>query len=161
LLEDDQLANASGVLAELKETGSQRTPAEFRLRRKTVDYVDVETKASVILRDGQPYAVLGMGHDITDRKRAEEELRESEEKHRRLFETMSQGVVYQAANGAIVSANPAAERILGLSLDQMMGRTSSDPGWEATREDGSDFPGNEHPAMVALRTGEPVYGVTM
>jgi two-component system cell cycle sensor histidine kinase/response regulator CckA len=95
------------------------------------------------------------------RKQTDEALRESEEKHRRLFETMTQGVVYQAANGAIVSANPAAERILGLSLDQMMGRTFSDPGWEATREDGSDFPGNEHPAMVALRTGEPVYGVTM
>ena len=110
------------------------------------------------LPDGQ---IAALYDDITERTQAEGVARESEERHRRLFETMTQGVVYRAADGAIVSANPAAERILGRSLDQMMERTSSDPGWEATREDGSDFPGNEHPAMVALRTGKPVYGVIM
>ncbi|MFN2343710.1 MAG: response regulator, partial [Desulfonatronovibrio sp.] len=54
----------------------------------------------------------------------EEKLRESEEKHRRLFETMAQGVVYHASDGIIISANPAAERILGLKFDQMRGRSS-------------------------------------
>ena len=34
------------------------------------------------------------------------------------------GVVYQDNNGLIISANPAAEEILGLSIDQMQGRTS-------------------------------------
>jgi len=91
--------------------------------------------------------------EIADRNKAEEALRESEEKHRRLFETMIQGVVYQASDGRILSANPAAERILGLSLDQILGKTSLDPGWRSIREDGSDLPGEEHPAMVALRTG--------
>jgi PAS domain S-box-containing protein len=80
----------------------------------------------------------------------------SEENYRRLFETMAQGVVYQAADGKIISANPAAERILGLSLDQMQGKTSLDPGWKSIREDGSELTGKEHPAMVALRTGKPV-----
>ncbi len=84
------------------------------------------------------------------------ELRDSEARHRRLFETMAQGVVYQAADGRIISANPSAERILGLTLDQMMGRTSMDPCWRSIREDGSDLPGSEHPAMIALRTGQPV-----
>ena len=93
---------------------------------------------------------------ITERKQWEKTLRESEEKHRRLFETMAQGVVYQAADGRIISANPAAERILGLTLDQMMGKTSMDPGWKAVREDGADLDGQDHPAMVALRTGKPV-----
>jgi len=41
LLDDDQRAKASGVLAELRQTGSQRTLAEFRLRRKTGEYADV------------------------------------------------------------------------------------------------------------------------
>ncbi len=85
---------------------------------------------------------------------AEEALRKSEEKYRTLFETMAQGVVYQAADGRIISANPAAERILGLSLKQMQGRSSMDPRWRAMREDGSDFPGDRHPAMEALRTGK-------
>jgi PAS domain S-box-containing protein len=98
---------------------------------------------------------------ITERIQAEESLRLSEEKHRTLFETMTQGVVYQDSNGRIVSANPAAERILGLTLDQMQGRTSADPRWEAIHEDGSDFPGETHPSMVALKTGKEVRNVVM
>jgi PAS domain S-box-containing protein len=78
-----------------------------------------------------------------------------------LFETMAQGVVYQTASGEIALANPAAERILGLSLDEMQGQKSVDRCWRAIHEDGSNFPGKEHPPMVALRTGSPVRDVVM
>ena len=78
-----------------------------------------------------------------------------------LFDSIPLGIVIQDAVGAIVGANPAAERILGLSLDQMRGRTSADSGWHAVREDGSPFPGCEHPAMVTLRTGQAVNDVVM
>ncbi len=91
----------------------------------------------------------------------EERARSSEARYRRLFKTMTQGVVYQATDGRITDANPAAQRILGLTLDQMQGRTSTDPRWRAIHEDGSDFPGDDHPGMVALHTGEPVLGVVM
>jgi len=100
-------------------------------------------------------------HDITLQKSAEKALRESEEKHRNLFETMVQGVVYQDADGQVCSANPTAERILGLTLDQMRGRTSIDPRWKSIHEDGSDFPGETHPSMVALKTGNLVNNVIM
>ncbi len=99
--------------------------------------------------------------DINERKRGEESLKASEEKFRNLFQTMIQGVVYQDADGRIISANPAAERILGLSLDQMQGRSSLDPRWHAIHEDGSDFPGETHPAIVALRSGQPVLNIVM
>jgi PAS domain S-box-containing protein len=103
----------------------------------------------------------GVTRDITERKRAEENLRASEQRFRTLFEMMAQGVVYQDAAGAIISANPAAEDILGLSLDQLQGRTSLDPRWHAIHEDGSDFPGETHPAMEALRSGQSVHNVIM
>jgi len=99
--------------------------------------------------------------DITLRRQAQEDARRSEALYRQLFETMLEGVVYQDAEGKIFSANPSAERILGLTLDQMTGRTSMDPRWRAVREDGSDFPGEEHPAMLALRSGKPVQGLVM
>ena len=92
---------------------------------------------------------------------AAEALRASEEKYRTLFQTMAQGVVHHSAGGKIISANPAAGRILGLTLDEMQGRTSTDPRWRATHEDGSDFPGQTHPAMVALQTGREVRDVVM
>ena len=77
------------------------------------------------------------------------------------FLAMSEGIVVQLASGEIVSCNPAAERILGLTRDQMAGTTSLDPRWGAIHEDGSPFPGGTHPAMVTLATGEPLRGVVM
>jgi len=71
------------------------------------------------------------------------------------------GVVVQVASGEIVFCNPAAERILGMDRDQMAGRTSLDPRWRAIHEDGSPFPGETHPAMVTLRTGDPLRDVVM
>jgi two-component system, chemotaxis family, CheB/CheR fusion protein len=100
--------------------------------------------------------VLASFVDITKIRQAEEALRASEEKHRRLFETLSQGVIYHSADGKIISANPAAENILGLSQDQILGKTSMDPRWKMIKEDGTTVPGTDHPAMIALRTGQQV-----
>ena len=65
---------------------------------------------------------------------------------------ISDGVVFQDTSGRIVDCNPAAERILGLSADQMLGKSSLDPDWYSVKEDGSPFPGHEHPSMVTMRT---------
>src|SRR6056297_1643162 len=94
---------------------------------------------------------------IAERKDSENKLSDSEKKFRMLFETMAQGVVFHDKTGEIIDANPASERILGLTLDQMQGLTSLDPRWKAIHVDDSPFPGEEHPAMVALRTRRPVY----
>ncbi|MEY2982242.1 MAG: putative sensory/regulatory protein RpfC [Planctomycetota bacterium] len=78
-----------------------------------------------------------------------------------LFDRMDQGVVLQSRDGVILDANPAAERILGLTLDQMQGRTSMDPRWRSIDIDGNPVPGNEHPAMRAIRSGTDVTGAIM
>jgi PAS domain S-box-containing protein len=125
---------------------------------------DIEFPMEISLakwKTGEGIFFTAVIRDISERKQAEETLKESEAKHRTLFETMAQGVVHQNAEGYIFSANPAAERILGLTLDQMQGRTSMDPRWKAINEDGSDFPGDTHPAMVALKTGKEVRNVIM
>jgi two-component system, cell cycle sensor histidine kinase and response regulator CckA len=74
---------------------------------------------------------------------------------------MAQGVVYQDAEGRITAANPAAERILGLSLEQMRGTRSVDPTWRCVHEDLTDFPGDEHPVVRARLTGREVRDVVM
>ncbi len=99
--------------------------------------------------------------DRTEQKQTAMSLRESEEKYRTLFETVALGVVYQNKNGEITSANPVAQRILGLSLDQLQGRTSYDLQWKAIKEDGSDFLGENHPAMLALESGEEIRNTLM
>ncbi len=75
---------------------------------------------------------------------------------RALFETMEQGVIYQDSTGKIILANSAAERIIGLTLGQLMGIEIIDPRWNALHEDGSDCPHSKNPSMVALKTGKPV-----
>ena len=88
-------------------------------------------------------------------------MRLSEEHHRVLTETMLQGVVHHDADGTIIAMNPAAEHILGKSREQFLGSSSTGEEHDTIREDGSLFPGVEHPAMVALQTGQPVAGVVM
>ena len=105
---------------------------------------------------------LGVSFEnITTRKKVENELSLSQEKYKTMFETMAQGVVYQDNNGEIITANESAEKILGLTLDQMKGRTSMDSRWKATDGTGSDLPGDSHPAMVTLKTGKPVSNFIM
>lgn len=75
--------------------------------------------------------------------------------------SLVEGIAVQDLTGKVVAFNASALRILGLTAEQFTGRTSLDPSWAAVHADGSPFPGEQHPAMVTLRTGEPVLGVLM
>lgn len=86
---------------------------------------------------------------------AQHELLVNADHHRTALAVLAEGVVTHDARGAIVTWNDSALRILRLSADQLRGRSPVDPRWRAIREDGSNFPGEEHPAMLALFTGEP------
>lgn len=101
------------------------------------------------------------GRDITATIEAEKMLKESEGKYRFLFSSMSQGIVIQDLEEKIVEANMAAAEILGLSMDQLMGRTSYDPRWKMIKENGEDFPPDETPSNMVLKTGKPISSVTI
>lgn len=70
-------------------------------------------------------------------------------------------IVVQGPNGQIIHCNADAERVLGLSREQIVGRDSLDPRWGAIRPDGTLLPGDEHPGPTALRTRQAQLGVTM
>ncbi|MGD8863141.1 MAG: ATP-binding protein [Myxococcales bacterium] len=89
------------------------------------------------------------------------QLQSDASRYELIVSSLAEGVVVQMADGEIRACNPAAESILGLTFDQMSGRTSADPRWRAIHEDGTSFPGDEHPAMVSLKTGAPVRDVVM
>jgi PAS domain S-box-containing protein len=83
------------------------------------------------------------------------------EDYRTLVHALDLGVVLHDRSGAIVAANSAASRLLGLTHEQLLGRDSMDPRWMARRENGEPLPGEDHPAMVTLRTGVDADGVVM
>ncbi len=86
---------------------------------------------------------------------------EAEALYRAALTSLGEGVLIQDADSTIVAANAAAPRILGLTMDQMLGRTSMDPSWKVIHRDGSDFPGETHPVPVALREKRAVRDVVM
>jgi PAS domain S-box-containing protein len=71
------------------------------------------------------------------------------------------GYVVHALDGSIVHHNQAALEILGLTEDQLLGKTPMSPHWECFDEDGSPFPGEQHPASITLQTQEPCFDVMM
>jgi PAS domain S-box-containing protein len=99
--------------------------------------------------------------DIVRRERAEAALRESESRYRSVIASLSEGIVLQDRSGAVQTCNDSAERILGLSADQLMGSTSFDPRWHTIHEDGRPFPSEDHPAVVTLSTGRSCNDVVM
>lgn len=128
--------------------------------RKDGSQFPAEINVSKLTDQGQTILVAVV-RDITQRRRAEEALEKSEERYRSIVTAMSEGIVMQDAEGRIIACNESAERILGLSRDQMMGLTSFDPRWQAVHEDGSPTTGHDHPIVITQRTGQPRSNVIM
>ncbi len=88
-------------------------------------------------------------------------LNRSEARYHAVMDAMISGVVLQRANGEIISCNTSAENLLGLSFEQLIGKKSIDPSWRCVHEDLTPWPGDTHPAMVALSSGKPVRDAVM
>jgi diguanylate cyclase (GGDEF)-like protein/PAS domain S-box-containing protein len=88
-------------------------------------------------------------------------VEEAEALYRAALTSLGEGVLIQNADSTIVAANEAAPRILGLTMDQLLGRRSLDPTWTVIHRDGSPFPGESHPVPVALREKHSVRDVVM
>lgn len=99
--------------------------------------------------------------DTNDLYNNQNNPQEVEKKYERLFETMGQGVIHHDETGAIINANPAACQLLGLTLEQMQGKTSVDPDWGAIYPDGKHFPGELHPVIESIKTRKQVRDVVM
>ncbi|MDO8778359.1 MAG: PAS domain S-box protein [Burkholderiaceae bacterium] len=88
--------------------------------------------------------------------RAESQRHRNEERLAEIFFAISEGLIFQNKDGIIIDVNPAAEQLLSLSRNELLGMSCMDSRWPVVRDDGTRFLGHQHPAMVALRTGQPV-----
>jgi PAS domain S-box-containing protein len=111
--------------------------------------------------DHQLSQVVMIWKDVRERIEAEAAIRASEERFRTLFETMAQGVTYHDTSGRLISANPAALRILGAPIEKLKGHHVSEDPSLLINEDGSRFLAEDSPVLKALRTGKEVRGVVL
>lgn len=86
---------------------------ELEIITKDGRRVPLEVSTQLVYEDGKPTGVQGIARDITKRKRAEEALRESEERYRELFENANDLVYTHDMKGNFTSLNKAGERITG------------------------------------------------
>ena len=73
-----------------------------------------------------------------------------------VLEQLPDGFVVHAPSLEIIRYNQAALRILGISGDQLMGKTPMDPRWKMVKEDGSPYPAGENPAVLTITHNRPV-----
>ena len=157
VLDQSRIHRALEVLAQTQqsvhvETMLQREDSSQRL--VTLHFMSFNDEA------GEPCYVCH-AEDTTIVRQLLEVAEENERRLAIMLEVMSEGVVLQGADGQIMLSNPAAEEILGLNNEQLAGRSSVDPCWRSIHEDGSAYPGEEHPAMRSLSTGESLHKQTM
>jgi eukaryotic-like serine/threonine-protein kinase len=138
--------------------GAETISFENRYRCKDGSYKWLQWTATAYRSRELVYAAA---RDITGRKQAEEALRKGEERYRSVIAAMQDGILILDIDGSIRACNASAERILGLSADQIVGRTALDPNWKAIHEDGAPFPGETFPVTVTLRTGERCSDIVM
>lgn len=86
----------------------------------------ISVKAPLRDEHGQPYAVFGISTDITDLKRAQETLAESEERARLIVETALDAVIGMDSAGAIVEWSPQAAKTFGWTREEALGRPLAD-----------------------------------
>ena len=95
------------------------------------------------------------------RRKAEDAIRESEEKFRSAIASMSEGLIVMDTEGVIRLCNESAEHILDLTRGEVQKWKPLNPTYVAHREDGSPFPQGSYPLVVSLRSGLPQRDVVM
>jgi|GEM_PF-333720 len=100
---------------------SAPTRYEFRGKRKDGALMDLELAVSMFRISGEPY-IISIVRDITDRKKAEEQIREQAA----LLDNASDGIVVRDLENHILFWNKGAERMYGWSRDEILGRLASD-----------------------------------
>jgi PAS domain-containing protein len=84
-----------------------------------------------VIRDGngKVIEILCIGNDLTERRRIQDELKDYEERFRRLFETAKDGLLLlDKQTGSIVNVNPAIAKMLGYGSEEIIGKKLKDIG---------------------------------
>jgi len=140
----------------------EREESDRRLRKKAIEeFWETASLTKAMDATTSRFAVEQLQQEIAERRQAQALQQESEERYRSLIAALAEGIIVQDSSGVIRTCNAAAESILGLSADQLLGMSAMDLGWRTIKQNGNSFSDEEHPLDVTLRTGEPLTDALM
>ncbi|MBI1807501.1 MAG: PAS domain S-box protein [Ignavibacteria bacterium] len=127
---------------------------EYRIRHANGEWRWLYSRETVFSRvtNGQPKQILGTAQDITERKRAGDEVRELARHIKLLLNSVDEGIFGLDLTGRCTFINPAAAKLFGWDLDEFIGQTTHML-IHHTRSDGSSYPAEECPIEAAFRHG--------
>jgi len=148
------------VLAELNQNSPSGGPLklEYRLFAKDGHPVWVRDESQIFQGDdSRSFVIQGIMRDITERKLSEQALRQSQEalrllgrKHELILESAGEGIFGLDCEGNVTFMNPAASRMIGWELQEIVGRSHHDI-VHHTKPDGTSYPQSECPIYAAFR----------
>ncbi|MCJ7639602.1 MAG: PAS domain S-box protein, partial [Euryarchaeota archaeon] len=131
---------------------------QVKLEHKTHKVLQIVLSA-IKNKDGKIVNAICQHRDITERKQAEEALQQERNLVNRIMETSPAAITMVDRQGKITFANTRAEKILGLTKDDITQRSYNTPAWHITDYEGNPFPDDQLPFQQVMRTGKPVFDV--
>ncbi len=125
LIDKNQIVNALNIIKDFKEKGKQSKRSEFKLKTKDGNAVYVETYGIPLKKKGKIYGILGIANNITERKKAENKLKESESKFRTITEQLLMGIIILQDN-VLKYVNEAVEKIGEYTPQEIIGWSMND-----------------------------------
>ncbi|MFZ5995872.1 MAG: diguanylate cyclase [Nitrospirota bacterium] len=112
----------------------------------------VEYTVTPIYRNDTIDGVVVVFRDVTERRRAEEQIKRLTRKYEMILNSAGEGIYGVALNDAVVFVNTAAASMLGYSVEEVIGKRSHST-WHHTRLDGSTYPEEECAIYKTFREG--------
>ncbi len=168
----------------IKVDPKQDTVLEFEATNKDGDQIFLEVNPQAVQKDGEVVGFLSITRDITERKRAEKALKESEQKFRAIFENANDHMIFIGLDDVIIDTNSQFEDVFGHTREDVIGKKFYEVGilkpdqwqefvmlarkliavglpqssvfeFEATRKDGKKIYMESNPRVV-IRKGQPI-----
>ena len=108
---------------------------------------------AAIQSDGEIVGLAGFLVDLEERKTAEHDLMTERRRYRDFLNNVDFGVVVHATDTSILFSNRRALELLGMTMDQMMGKTTQSSQWKFVNETGGDISLEDYPINRVVDTG--------
>lgn len=139
---------------------SLQKESQLLLQRKNAQLAEAEQIArhlNATLEKTVEERTKDLQETLQEKEKIEQDLRSNQEQLSRILETMAEGVVILDLTGNLNYANPMAQTILGITLNDRQDGSYNDPEWPVLNIDGSKLLLENYPINTAMKSGKPLY----